>query len=513
MVERSDGVAADRTSQHPGFAAGITPEVFLRTLDRLIEGCQVISREYRYLYVNDAVATQGRRTREELLGRRMSEVYPGIENTPVYAALRRVFDGGGAEQFDNLFEYPDGSQRWFDLRVEPVPLGACILSVDITDKLAMQRLASRSQRLESLGTLAGGVAHDLNNALAPLLLSIGMMREESPASADLLDTMEEGAERAVRLVRQLITFAKGADGQRVPVQPHLVVREMERMVRSSFPKAITTRFRADESLPNVIGDSTQLHQVLLNFCVNARDAMPDGGTLVVEADVMDVDATYASSVLDGRPGRFVTFAVRDSGTGIPPEVLDRIFEPFFTTKGPELGTGLGLSTTLGIVRGHRGFVHVYSEPGRGTTFRAFFPVAESPVPDTRTRNLNGFRGAGRTVLVVDDDARVRQAATSALVLSGFSVVTAVDGADALVQVAANLGELHLVVLDVQMPKMGGEQFYAKLREILPAVPVIIASGHLHDAGTTPAAFAELTHLQKPFTESDLIWALRQALGE
>jgi PAS domain S-box-containing protein len=492
----------------------MTPEAFVRTLDRLIEGCQIIGHDYRYLYVNDAVAGQGRRTREELLGRTMMEVYPGIDRTPFFEALRRVLNGGEPEHFDNEFEYPDGSRGWFELMLQSVPVGACILSIDITERLTMQRLASRSQRLESLGTLAGGVAHDLNNALAPLLLSIGLMRDEQQGDPELLDTIEQGAERAVKLVRQLLTFAKGADGQRLHVRPHLLVHEMERMVKSLFPKTITQRFRADESLPSLVGDETQLHQVLLNFCVNARDAMPDGGELTVEADVMDVDETYASSVLDGRPGRFVTFAVRDTGGGIPPEVLDRIFEPFFTTKGPDLGTGLGLSTTLGIVRGHGGFLHVYSEVGRGTTFRAFLPVASDEVPAAAARENGEFRGAGRTVLVVDDDARVRQAATTVLGQLGFRVLTAVDGADGLLQLAGHAGELHLVVLDVQMPRMGGEAFYVRMRELLPSVPVLIASGHLKASpGSEPARFADLPHLLKPFSQADFVRALRGVIGE
>jgi CheY-like chemotaxis protein len=339
-----------------------------------------------------------------------------------------------------------------------------------------------------------------------------MLRDEARLDEEFLSTMEEGAQRAVRLVRQLITFAKGADGQRIPVRPKDLVSEMERLVRSTFPRNITLKSRADEQLPAIMGDTTQLHQVLLNLCVNARDAMASGGTLTIEADVMQVDATYAASVLDGWPGTFVTFAVRDTGTGIATDVIDRIFDPFFTTKG-ELGTGLGLSTSLGIVRGHGGFVHVYSEPSLGTTFRVFIPVAPAEREVVGVREAHGLEGKNRTVLVIDDDARVRQAAATVLGQLGFRVVTALDGADALTQVGAVLGDLHLVLLDLHMPRMSGLGFLEQLREVMPTVPVIVASGHLHDDATMPDELRGLPQLAKPFTQEDLVWAIKQALGQ
>lgn len=491
-------------------APGLGADVLVGTLDHLLEGCQIIGPDYRYLYVNDSAARHGRSSIESLVGRTMQESYPGIEATEMFATLRRVMEDGGGAHFENQFSFGDGSVRWFELRMVRVPVGVCILSVDITERVAMTRLASRSQRLESLGTLASGVAHDLNNALAPLVLSVGMLRDEARLDEEFLSTMEEGAQRAVRLVRQLITFAKGADGQRIPVRPKDLVSEMERLVRSTFPRDVTLRVRADDHLPMVMGDATQLHQVLLNLCVNARDAMVRGGTLTIEADVMQVDATYAASVLDGRPGSFVTFTVRDTGSGISGDVIDRIFDPFFTTKG-EKGTGLGLSTSLGIVRGHGGFVHVYSEPSLGTTFRVFIPVASPAAVTGGVREAHGLEGGGRTVLVIDDDARVRQAAATVLGQLGFRVVTALDGADALAQVGSHLGDLHLVLLDLHMPRMSGLGFLERLREVMPTVPVIVASGHLHDETTMPEELRGVPQLAKPFTQEDLVWALRQAL--
>jgi PAS domain S-box-containing protein len=357
-----------------------------RTLNRLLEGCQIIGRDYRYLYVNDALARQSHRARHELVGRTMMEMYPGIEGTPLFASIRNVMEGGPAEQFDNAFEFPDGSSGWFELSIQPVPDGVCILSIDITERVRMQRLANRQQRLESLGTLASGVAHDLNNALAPILLSIGLLKDLGGADDDLLTSVDESASRAARLVRQLLTFSKGTDGAMELLTADTLVREIERLVGRTFPKSIRARYHVTDDLPPIVGDATQLEQVLVNLCINARDAMPAGGVLSVEATLTHVDATLASRVLDGQPGGFVTFTVCDTGVGIPPDVVDRIFEPFFTTKGPETGTGLGLSTSLGIIRSHRGFVHVQSDVRRGSMFRVFLPAAHRPHATAATGN-------------------------------------------------------------------------------------------------------------------------------
>ncbi|MBX3133234.1 MAG: PAS domain-containing protein [Gemmatimonadaceae bacterium] len=495
-----------------GVALALDDSVCRRTLDRMLEGCQIIGPDLRYLYVNDAVVRHGRQSREQLVGRTMPEVYPGIEHSEVFQAIQRVLAGAGPESITNRFVYPDGSAGWFELSLQPVPEGVFILSIDISERVKAQSVASRAQRLESLGTLAGGVAHDLNNALAPVLITTEMLRESGSLADDDLATIAECTQRAIDLVRQLLIFARGSDGQRISVAPAEVLRQLERMVQSTFPKEIDARFRYASELPALYGDPTQLHQVLLNLCVNARDAMPDGGRLTIEADVVDVDETYASAVVDGRAGRFLSIAVRDSGDGIAPDILERIFEPFFTTKGPDKGTGLGLSTSLGIVRSHNGFVHVYSEVGDGTTFRVFFPLADSSA-NAAARPATELRGDGRGVLVVDDDAKVRLAASSALAALGFTPFTAGDGAEGLVCVAQHHAELAAVVLDLHMPTMDGPTFLARLREVMPEVPVVIASGHLD---TPPAAMDGLTaaarRLAKPFTQADLEAALRDVLS-
>jgi len=261
----------------------------------------------------------------------------------------------------------------------------------------------------------------------------------------------------------------------------------------------------------VLGDATQLHQVLLNLCVNARDAMPHGGTLTLEAQRMKMDAVHARSVPDAKPGEYVVLRVRDTGTGIPPEILDRIFDPFFTTKGLDKGTGLGLSTVMGIVKGHGGFLQVYSQLGQGSTFTAYLPVdgAKGGDTDLPAKATVEFRGQGETILFVDDEPALRAVARAVLRRLNFKPLTATDGADGLMQVAQHRTELRAIITDVHMPHMDGLAFVRALRRMLPDIPVMVASGRMED--TVAGEFKTLgvtSRLDKPFTEVQLAEALK-----
>ena len=325
---------------------------------------------------------------------------------------------------------------------------------------------------------------------------------------------ESSAQRATSMVRQLLTFARGSDGQRAPTRPAALIAEIEQFM-VSFPRSVRFEASCDEALPEIHVDPTQIHQVLLNLCVNARDAMPQGGALRIDVQLVAVDEVFASAVVGARPGQFVSFRVSDTGTGIPSEVLDRIFEPFFTTKGPTLGTGLGLSTTLGIIKGHEGFIHVYSEPGAGTTFRVYLPVDVAPAATASSQPpaLGDFMGDGEVVLVVDDDARIREAVRNALGGLNFVALPASDGADALAEIAGRRTEISAVILDVHMPRMDGFAFASLLPELLPGTPIIVASGGLDEQTVARLDAMGLTHrIEKPFTQAALGAALRDVRG-
>ncbi len=393
-------------------------------------------------------------------------------------------------------------------------IGAVVVMRDITQRRQTERQMLRAQRLESIGTLAGGVAHDLNNALAPILMVTGLLRMQYPDASELIDTVEASAKRGAGMVRQLLTFAKGVEGARLLVQPRHLLKEMEKIIKGTFPKNIQLRSVYAKKLHPVVGDSTQLHQVLLNLCVNARDAMPGGGTLTLEAENVEIDASSASLFPEARPGSYVLWRIRDTGTGIPPEILERIFEPFFTTKGPDTGTGLGLSTVIGIVKSHDGFVRVHSEPGRGSTFSIYLPSAGDSTGDTFSPFIAelDFRGNGETILVVDDEAAVRQAARSVLTALNFQVLTAAGGTEALIQAADKHAELRAVFTDLHMPHMDGLTFVQTLKHMLPATRIIVMSGHMEEREANELNKLGVSALlDKPFTQEKLAEVLKTAL--
>ncbi|MET0261901.1 MAG: PAS domain S-box protein [Rariglobus sp.] len=390
-------------------------------------------------------------------------------------------------------------------------LGAVVVMHDVTDRRNAERHNLRTQRLESIGTLSGGIAHDLNNALSPILMGIELLKMRYPDSSSFLDAMETSAKRGASMVRQLLTFAKGVDGQRVPLQPHHLIAEIESIIERTFPKNIELVVNLGETLRPILGDSTQIHQVLLNLCVNARDAMPDGGTLTIEAQNHTVDALYASNVPNLKPGRHIRIQIRDTGTGIPPAIIERIFEPFFSTKGPDRGTGLGLSTVIGIVRSHSGCVQVYSTPGEGTLFSVYLPVAEegADVSATPFAPNIGFEGNGRFILVVEDEPAVREIARAVLTSLDFKVITATDGEDAMRHLTADQPKLSLVITDFHMPKMDGLSFVKIARELMPGTPIIVSSGRLEKSDADQlAALGVRSLLHKPFTQGDLVKSLQ-----
>ena len=383
---------------------------------------------------------------------------------------------------------------------------------NITERKQTESQMLRAQRLESIGTLACGVAHDLNNVLTPILITVELMRLDFPdLPAESLEFIETSAKRGTDMVKHLLTFVKGAEGERRPVQTLLLFKELEKLISVSFPKNITLCTCYAKDLGAIMGDATQLEQVLLNLCVNARDAMPAGGTLTLKTENLEMDAAAASLIPEARPGSYIAWSISDTGAGIPSEILDRIFEPFFSTKGPTKGTGLGLSTVSGVVKSHRGFLKVFSVVGQGSTFIVCLPTDRpdngAALPTTRIQP--SFDGNGETLLVVEDDAAMRNFLRMLLTELNFKVLTAADGADALIQVSENQAELRAVITDINMPNMDGIDFARVLKAKLPHAGIIVASGAIVEQTREELEhLGVLAMLEKPFTSEQLIETLR-----
>jgi CheY-like chemotaxis protein len=335
-------------------------------------------------------------------------------------------------------------------------------------------------------------------------------------SEKILKTIGLSARRGADIVRQVLSFARGIEGQRIEIQPKHLLKDLAQIMRDTFPKDIRLDFFVPEDTWTILGDPTQVHQVLLNLCVNARDAMPDGGELSIKAGNCELDEHYAAMSLAAKPGRYVEISVSDTGMGIPPENQDKIFEPFFTTKELNKGTGLGLSTVMAIVKSHNGLINLYSEAGKGTVFHVYFPAMEAAGEAKREQFEVASlpRGNGETVLLVDDEASIRTVTGQTLQAFGYRVITASDGAEALALYARHQDEIALVLTDMRMPVLGGGAMIQALLRINPAQKIIAASGLDANGNYAPYSGTGVKHfLAKPYTAETLLKMIRAALEE
>ncbi len=416
----------------------------------------------------------------------------------------------------------DGREVIVDSRVTLIrhedgsPRSVLAINTDITEYKKLETQFLRAQRLESIGILAGGVAHDLNNILTPILICAEALRGDMTAVGreSALALIEESAERGANVVKQVLTFARGIEGERVSITPNHLVHEMVDIARRTFPKSIEITSRCPEDIWSIKGDPTQLHQVMLNISVNARDAMPSGGKLVFGSENFEVDEQYAAMTPEAAPGPHVLLQISDNGGGMPRETIDKIFDPFFTTKGLGKGTGLGLSTAVGIVKSHGGFISVHSDVGKGTIFKIFLPAevgAQSLAPaETRVAPT---QGNGELVLVVDDEENILRATKAVLEKHNYRVVLATDGAEAVALFAQRIQDIRVVLTDILMPHMDGMAAVRALRKMKPSIPIIACTGEAQQA-----RFEELramnvdNFLVKPFSTASLLGAIHASVG-
>lgn len=385
--------------------------------------------------------------------------------------------------------------------------------IDITDKKQLEAQFLRAQRLESLGTLASGIAHDLNNILTPILAVVQLLPLKLPTlneqTRQLLSIIETSTQRGSEMVKQILSFARGVEGKRVSLQMHHLLLEIRQMLQQTLPKSITIQADIPADLWLVSADATQLHQVLMNLCVNARDAMPNGGTLQLTAENVWVDEQYARLHFDANPGAYVVVTVSDTGMGISPNILHRIFDPFFTTKEVGKGTGLGLSAVLGIVKSHEGFIDVQSELDQGSQFKIFLPAHQSTVSSSDNA-IDPLLGHQELILVIDDEVAICETIKVALETYNYRVLTAKDGIEAIERFMEYKSNIYAVLMDLMMPSMDGLSVMPLLRRFNADIRVIAMSGINSSevvAQTEKLGFQGF--LPKPFTTQDLLQILNQ----
>ncbi|MBF2007118.1 MAG: PAS domain S-box protein [Chlorogloeopsis fritschii C42_A2020_084] len=491
-------------------------------LDVTTDAIFVRDLECRVLYWNSGAERLYGWQAAEVLGKNCCDFLYKQISPSVEEALKTVVEQG--EWHSELNKITKSGQEivvetsWTLMRDE-AGKPKSILSVDtnITEKKQLQAQFYRAQRLESLGTLASGIAHDLNNILTPILTVAQLLPLKFPnldeKNRQLLTILEDNSKRGAELVKQITAFARGAEGKRVPLQPRHLLKEIEQVVKSTFPKSIEICIHIPTpNLWTVLADPTQIHQVLMNLCVNARDAMPNGGTLSISAQNFHVDENYARMNLEAKEGNYVLITVSDTGCGMAPELLERIFEPFFITKEPGQGTGLGLSTLIGIIKNHGGFVKVYSEVGKGSQFQVYLSAIDT-LATQETDDSQMVRGNGELILVVDDEAYIREITKTSLEDFNYRVLIASDGTGAFSLYAQYKNEITLVLIDIQMPSIDGFQAIRILQKMNPSIKIIAFSGLasnqklLEASGINVQAF-----LSKPYTIKKLLDTIKEVLS-
>ena len=492
-------------------------------LDIANDAITVLDLEGRVLYWNHAAEQLYGWPVEEALGRSASQLFFESAPTEFIQALEAVLKHGewsGKLSQTNRDHKPVTVQSRATLVRDAAgqPKSILFVNTDVTGKIMLEAKFLRAQRLETIGSLASGIAHDLNNVLAPISMAVELLRPQLHDEQDLkiLQMLGLSTQRGTDIVRQLLTFGRGVEAASGPLKPKTLIKEIARIIQETFPKSIKLRTALSEEVGEFQADATQIHQLLLNLCVNARDAMPDGGTLTLSIRRIQLeksDPRLAGQIPEIAVGPYLALTVADTGTGMTPEVRAGIFTPFFTTKPMGKGTGLGLSTVRDIARNHGGFVEIWSEVGQGTRFTVYFPALQTHTADASRAEVAPIPlGHGELVLVVDDEQSVLRLAKNILETHDYRVVTAADGREALTAFARHTTAIRAVVMDLMMPNLGGSAAIKELRAHNPILPIILISGFPKDDPEVVKCEGEgIAFLSKPFTVQRLLVALNDAL--
>ncbi len=496
---------------------------FRHTLDAMLEGCTIIDHQWRYLYVNEPAARQGGgRTRESLIGRTVAEVHPGVETSGIYEALRRCMEERKPAHFESAFTFPDGTTRWYELRVRPVPEGLFLMSQDVTerrqaaaDRERLQRELAQAQRLESVGRLAGGVAHDFNNMLSVILghaeAAAGKLAHETGIRADL-EQIQKAATRSADLTRQLLAFARRQLVVPKVLDLNRTVEGMLTMLRRLLGENITLSWQPAPGALPIEMDPSQVDQILANLCLNARDAIDGVGSITIQTARVELDESFCARHVECVPGSYISLVVRDTGRGMDAATLCRIFEPFFTTKDVGEGTGLGLATVYGNIKQNKGVIEASSQPGQGSAFSVYLPEYAGALPADSVGPTASAVGGDETVLVVEDEPAVVALIEEGLERLGYRVLAADTPTGALRLATAHAGGIDLLLSDVIMPEMSGPELAKLLVADQPRLRVLFTSGYTSDLMARQGLqLGDANFIQKPWTMCNLAAKVREVL--
>ncbi|HTR98239.1 MAG TPA: PAS domain S-box protein, partial [Bacteroidota bacterium] len=458
---------------------------------------------------------------DEIRGRKINDMIVPPHLAEEAAGLSADSQEGMTISKESVRRRKDGSLVHVNITGYPIMIGGKHAGIygmyeDISGRKALEAQVLQAQKMESIGTLAGGIAHDFNNLLA-IILGNATLLERVAADPDRrnasIAAITKAAERAAGVVRQLLTFARKAERRRESVRVNDLIRELLKFLAETFPKNIEISSQLMEGLPSVISDATQLHQVLMNICVNARDAMPRGGRLTLSTRVADIDEVQ-KRFAGADAARYVEIRAADTGTGMDDATRRRIFEPFFSTKGPGRGTGLGLAVVFGIVESNRGFIHVESSPGQGSCFTVYLPVPPPAIQEEKRAPAAEAEPAGGTesILIVEDEEPLAELLQMSLQAAGYSVITAAEGDSALELYRKHRHHIALVVSDVGLPRMSGDQLFLAMKELNPRVKTVLASGYMEPALKSTAMRAGVkSFIQKPYEMRAVLKEIRRVL--
>jgi PAS domain S-box-containing protein len=518
------GFLSDVTERRRTEEAVRSSEAKYRTLvENLSQSIFLKDKELRFVAVNEPFCKNFGRTASELIGNDDYFLFPRHLAEKYRTDDRRVLEERRRLEIEEQ-TLMHGKTRTVQVVKTPVvdaqgqPIGVLGIFWDVTDQRNLEAQLRQAHKMEAVGQLAGGIAHDFNNLLTGILGNLSLALSDLPEvhpCRDLLVNAESAALRAAELTRQLLGFSRRAPLLQKAVNLNSVVEETIRLLQRTFDPRITIEVACAPDLWAIQADSGSMGQVLMNLCLNARDAMPRGGKLVIQTANRRLDHEAANRTTEGRPGDYVHLQVRDTGAGMMPEVRERIFEPFFTTKEPGKGTGLGLAMVFGIVKAHGGWIECQSEPARGTTFDIYFPAitsASAPLPNAAS--TDGIRGGQETILLADDEQVVGRLGETILKRHGYQVLVAANGAEALQIFRARHHEIDLVILDLSMPELSGAETLRELRKIDPGAHVLISSGYSGDEELRSVEReGVLGFVGKPYRPVELARQVRETLDK